>query len=608
MSSSDRTQFLSSYLMSLLERTRQEKGTLKIGFDWVMYNLAIARDWTPVRLPFIRQFDGESPKTKVEPEYGIDMSFVLPNKDTLVILVLKDETLTYSNWTTHKFDSDLRMAASPDLSRSEFDQIKLVRIILAYNKDEDDAGIKAFTLLTKNLGPKIRNGIVLEFDRWNLTKITELVEEHLMTPDLLPQKLAGLLHYMCSQIADFEYESSEWSNQLAPNWKNFLEVALSEPLDERKLRLVPVALFILHRFMKKSRSAEAGWISLIETAMLLFWKKSLSLKKRQLKQLIETIWISLYLQQLEQYLVRNQALFIVEHGFQYTDSPAFALSAVADANIAFWHIGRLGILTLGSLELLNSSTQDGQEAMDQIASRSADWVVACLRKNPAANRPLIDLHHIELFLVWYMMWVRGRMRECYLWLCELEKRLLVRRTGLAHLPFIESRNRLDLVAEHAAKKSKPPDYSDKSSYLLLMILELCFSLPLQERTQLIFRYVRRLVKGLGDDGETLGDNKIDIVGWAPPTKWSERVLGETVTDGTAITLMDFDSDMLSEMSWVKAVEEQVTKSREKFPFNIPNDIPKAALILGCIRHRSPLPSEFWRSVIFPLETNPSTSD
>jgi hypothetical protein len=89
--------------MSLLERTRQEKGSLKIGFDWVIYNLAIARDWTPIRLPFIRQFDGESPKTKV----GIDMSFVLPSKDTLVILVLKDEALTYSNWVTHKFDSDL---------------------------------------------------------------------------------------------------------------------------------------------------------------------------------------------------------------------------------------------------------------------------------------------------------------------------------------------------------------------------------------------------------------------------------------------------------------------------------------------------------------------
>jgi hypothetical protein len=608
VNSSDRTQFLSSYLMSLLERTRQEKGSLKIGFDWVMYNLAIARDWTPVRLPFFRQFDGAAPKTKVEPEYGIDMSFVLPSRDTLVILVLKDEPLTYSNWVPHKFDSDLRLAASPDLSRSEFDQIKLVRIILVYNKDEDEAGIKAFTHLTNTLGAKIRNGIDLEFDRWNLTRITDLVEEHLMTPDLLPQKLAGLLHYICSQIADFEYETSEWSNQLAPNWKHFLEVALSEPLDERKLRLIPVAIFILHRFMKKSRSGEAGWISLIETAMLLFWKKSITLEKRQLKQLIKTIWVSLYLQQLEQYLVRNQALFIVEHGFQHGNSPAFALNAIADANIAFWHIGRLGILTLGYLELLNSRTKDGQEAMEQIVSRSADWLTECLQKNPASNRPLIDLHHIELFLVWYMLWASGRMTECYLWLSELENRLLVRRTGFAHLPFIESRNRMDLVAEHAAKKKRPTDYSDKSSYLLLMILELCFSLPAQEKNKLIFRYFRRLVKGIGDDGEILEGNEIDLVGWAPPANWAERIFGETVTDGTAITFTALDSDQISEEICAKTIEEHVKQTRGKFPFNIPDDIPKAALVLGCIRHRSPLPSEFWRSAVFSLEEKSSNSE
>jgi hypothetical protein len=443
MSSSDRTQFFCGYLMSLLERTRQEKGSLKIGFDWVMFNLAIARDWTPVRLPFIRQSEGRTPTTKPEAEFGIDMSFLLPSKETLVILVLKDEALTYANWTAHNFDSDIRMAAFPDLSRPEFRQVKLVQIILAYNKDEGETGVQAYTNLTIGLGSEMGNNIIREFHRWNLTKITELVEEHLMTPDLLPQNLSGLLHYLCSQIADFEYESSEWADQLAPNWKHFLEVALSDPLDERKLRLVPVALFILHRFKKNSRSAEAGWISLIETAMLLFWKKSTAVQKLHLKRLIQTLWVSLYLEQLEQYLIRNQAIFTVEHGFQHLSAPTFALSAIGDANVAFWHIGRLGILTLGSLELLDPSAKDGQEARSKIANQSANLLVECLKKNPAANRPLIDLHHIELFLIWYMLWTCGRIDECYLWLSELEGRLLVRRTGLAQLPFIESRNRID---------------------------------------------------------------------------------------------------------------------------------------------------------------------
>ncbi len=607
MSSSDRTQFVSHYLMSLLERTRQEKGSLKIGFDWVMYNLAVAKDWTPIRLPFIRQSSGESPKAKVEPEHGIDMSFLLPDRQSLAILVLKDEPLTYSSWTTHKFDSDIRMAASPDLSNPDLSQVLKVQVVLAYNKDEDQAGVQAFNNLTTSLGSRIQDRIALEFDRWNLTKITEMVEQWLMTPDLLPQKLAGILHYLCKQIGSFEYESTEWASHLAPNWKHFLESVLAGNLDERKIRLIPVALFILHEFRKNSRNAEAGWISLIESAMLSLWEKSLKVEKRELKGLIEDLWVSLYLAQLKQYVDRNRAVFTAEHGFQHGKFPAFGLSAIADANVAYWHLGRLGILTLGTLELMDPYAEDGKKQMSNIAQTWAKLLAECLVKNPAASRPTVDLHHIELFLVWYMLWVSGNMSAIYSWLSNLESRLLVRKTGFAKLPFIESRNRMDLVAEYAAQNDKPQDFSDKSSYLLLMILELCFSLPSNERDELVFRYVRRIIKGIGDDGKKFDQQQVDLVGWSPPGNWFERILGESVTDGTAITLTAFDSDTISKENCVRAIEDHVTRSRERFPFSLPDDLPKAALVLACIRHRSPLPSEFWRCVVFPRKTYSTTS-
>ena len=175
------------------------------------------------------------------------------------------------------------------------------------------------------------------------------------------------------------------------------------------------------------------------------------------------------------------------------------------------------------------------------------------------------------------------------------------------LPFIESRNRLDLVLEQAATNTKPPDYSDSSSYLLLMILELCFSLPNTQRDELIYRYVRRLIKGIGDDGKQMNQQPLDLVGWAPPDNWLQRILGEGVVDGTGITLTTFDSEAISRESAVRAIEDHVTRSRERFPFSLPDDLPKAALVLASIRHRSPLPSEFWRSAVFPKQTNPSPS-
>ena len=36
---------------------------------------------------------------------------------------------------------------------------------------------------------------------------------------------------------DFDYGTEEWAHQLIPNWRNFLNVALQNPIDERKLKL-----------------------------------------------------------------------------------------------------------------------------------------------------------------------------------------------------------------------------------------------------------------------------------------------------------------------------------------------------------------------------------
>ena len=58
--------FLINYICSLLERTRVEKSTIKLGFDWLIYQIALANNWLPVRLPFFRQAGDVTPKTKTE--------------------------------------------------------------------------------------------------------------------------------------------------------------------------------------------------------------------------------------------------------------------------------------------------------------------------------------------------------------------------------------------------------------------------------------------------------------------------------------------------------------------------------------------------------------
>jgi hypothetical protein len=71
-----KTSFLTYYIRSLAERTRVERSGTKFGFDWIIYNLALAADWTPHRLPFVRGGADELSKTKTENEFWIDMAFL----------------------------------------------------------------------------------------------------------------------------------------------------------------------------------------------------------------------------------------------------------------------------------------------------------------------------------------------------------------------------------------------------------------------------------------------------------------------------------------------------------------------------------------------------
>ncbi len=580
----DSTTFLSNYLTSLLERTRKEKDGLKIGFDWVIYNLAVAKNWTPVRLPFFRSPPPKIPKTKSEAEFGIDFAFLREKSEELVIFVLKDEALTNRNWSQHNFDSDLRMASTVDLQRMGLDSIEKVSIILAYNKDEDGTGIQLFEQTTNSLGNTRGDGIELTFERWNLTKLTEEVKGKLLTPDLIPQHLSSALQYICLQVGDFDFGSIEWENQLVPQWKYFLGKVLECPIDERKLRLVPVSLMIVNEYRKNTPNSYPGWIDLIEWAVLALWNVYCDLQTENLRLIVSDVWIKFYVEELEQYFTEIQDALTTEHGLTGRGNPSGRLGAILDAYIAYWHLGRLGIL--------NCTFIDDQEQQNRkVLCRNAKWLIRCLQSNPSALRPLLDIHHVELFLMWRILWQSGCQDEIYNWLGSLENRLLTRRARISGVPFIEARSRMDLVAEFVATSKRPTEFVDGSSYLLLMVLELCFSLKESQRDELLERYFTRIVKGIDE-------NPIALLGWAPPDDWDKRIFHKKVVDGAAIPTANFSSDPNDERSLAKKIRNFVGQCRKKFPSKEVFEVPQAALILACIKHRSPLPPEFWRATIF----------
>lgn len=594
----NKTIFLTKYLVSLSERTRTEKKGRKTGLDWVIYNLGIQKGWTPYRLPFHRSSYENEVKSKTEAEFGIDVSFINESNNELIIFVLKDESLKNDTWNNNNFDADLRMASKPDITDLN---ITSVKIILAYNKDEDRNGTILFENFVMNTPSVIQNNVTLSFERWNLTKIVNEVETDLFSPDLLPQHLSGVLNYLCSQVGDFKYSSEEWINQLIPNWKGFLKLLFQENIDEKRISLVPVILFIIKDFQKDTSESKIAWLDLIEIAMLYLWSKFREIENIDLKNHIILIWHTFYITELELYINNNEIALTTEHGIHSQKVKISNLAALNDSVLIFDLIGKIGILTSQLNALIDFVEEKVKIELSNKIYHYSDLLIKCLKNNPAMLRPLIDLHHIPLYFIWIILYQTKKYDEIIDWFYGQENYLMIRRIGNSTVPFIEGRNRLDLVAEYAATNEKPYEFIDDASFLLEMLLELTFSIEEKERRKIQTKLFKHIVLGFGDDNKSLfkDESIIDLQSWEPPEDWDQRIFLEKVTDGISISTNNFNVDINNIDELENKMFDFVKNVIKKFPPKIRLDIPMSVYFLACIKNKSPLPPLFWRGTIFP---------
>ena len=604
------TDFLTSYIRSLSEETRSEAKGPRHGFDHIIYEIALAEDSIPTRLSFIRQGDGELSMPKKEPEHGVDAAFITRDGKTLTVFVLKDEVLNYRNWTEEKFDYDLRRARDQDLTVPELRMVTEVRIVLAYNKDDTEEGVESFERFERSSGTKIGDHAALRFERWNLTTITEKVKQSVLTPSLLPESFFRRFTYLCWQVGDFNHGSSQWVEVLLPDWREFLALVLTDPITERRVRLVSVALIILRSHGKKTLagepepSFETGWIDLLEWAILTLWDAARRSVDKRVKKAVSDIWLKFYLAELERYYSTHIELLAAEHSIEIGGS---AIQEGASSYIAYWHMGRLGILAmaLGELSQLNGDAGNG---IRELVHRSADWVVRLLNANPSCLRPLLDIHHIEIFLVWRAMVQCGRWNDALNWFQTLFERLLYRRLGKAGCRVIDYGNSWEALFEFLATDEAPYAGFGQSSYLLLMMMELCLGAPRQEGNGLASVMHSQLIHAQnGGGGEKLPfKEQVQLMGWIPPSNWSERILAGPVNDGVALPTHFSLGE--SDAAFPEALHRFIENSRKVMPEVWLPFTPPSTLVLACQKHVSALPSEFWRASLFgspPTSANTS---
>lgn len=226
-------------------------------------------------------------------------------------------------------------------------------------------------------------------------------------------------------------------------------------------------------------------------------------------------------------------------------------------------------------------------------------------------RPLIDLHHIELFLTWATLLQVGRQDDLYHWIGTLSNRLFSRRSGNAQIPFIEGHNSLELVFEHVATGEKPHEFCNTSSVYLLCLVELICRLSPDRRDSLLKLVYQRLVCGKADCGTQMeGCDPIDLMLWIPRSDWGDRVLTKTLADEGECVTVHLGKPGEDEPTTAEQIAESlsmlVSETREKRDFEFPNDIPMSVIVLACSKHRSPLPPESWRRAAFPSLAEPQS--
>ncbi|OAM88924.1 hypothetical protein OH491_19615 [Termitidicoccus mucosus] len=588
--------FIQHYIESLHERTRDEKAGAKWGFDWIIYNLGLALYGKPVRLPFRRGEEGDYAKTKTESEQGVDLSFLSEDEQKLTIFVLKKVPLTNRNWTDADFDRDLRMAMNPDLKSPHLVKIRQVEVILAYNKDEDQNGLRAYELFVDNASKTLGGGATLSFARWNLSDLVSLTLQHLLSPALVPQKFFGQLNYLCAQTAEFRHGSDEWEQQLLPAWKRLLSDLLEEGEIDRAVPLVPVVLLIVRQQARDNRSIRTGMFDLTEWAAISLWRAAA--KHESIKNPVVRFWLRFYLLELRSFYEEQMPFLSTPQSIDQVTQGSF-VGTIAASYLGYWHAGRLGLLALGLAEVLPDATPEAKSEKEALLQEVARWMEQLIQANTCLYRPFLDIQHIEVFLIFLVFLQTHRLLSLERFLLELVNRLYLRRIANRDLPFIDAHNSLENVFEQVATKPAAPVVTTSSSFFVLMLLELSCALPSHETLLALIH--RRLVLGAFDEGDPGGNEPLDLISWIAPADWDPRIFsGQLNEDGESISTRPFsDSREATGRELFEAVQKFVQLTRQHSKVQFVRNTPIAALMLASLRYGSPVPPELWRAVVFP---------
>jgi hypothetical protein len=584
---------LTEYIKNLKERTRAEKGGKKNGLDWVIYNMAIQEGLIECRLPFYRTTSETGLSTKSDREFGIDMSFISKDGQYLRIYVIKDEELSYKNWTKHGFDKDMLMAAFPDLYSNIYKDVNEVEVVLAYNKDDNVDGIRLFDAMIAGLPDKIDNGVLRTFSRMNLTVIVEEVGSRLLSPVLFPLELYNSLSYVCSLFEHSQHESDKWVKDLVPAWNIVLDKIITSKLDVSNIYAIPVAIDVIRSYGDANITAETGIIDIIEWSMLRLRGEYVR-SSAKIRKVIINIWNNVYVEELSGFYSRHGRALTRLHGISSFEGHSY-IGVVASAIRAQWHVARMGLMLLENPICAKDVDKQEDDNIDAL-------FVSFMNSEPGALRPILDLHHIQLYLIARVLLKYRKVKELEQLLKELTNRLIVRASTDHVLPFIDGANSIRNVFDYIVYNEKPSGYVDATSQYILCLLWIAMGLPV-ESSHIIMRSICDNIVVLKD--KISSEQNLDteytyrlLQTWLPPDDFLDNIWYRSLQhEGTSYVLhLDGVSkgDLISQIISQTHIYFRNIGCKQKDEGGI---YEESVLLLACIKHNNPVPPCLWHLIL-----------
>jgi hypothetical protein len=181
------------------------------------------------------------------------------------------------------------------------------------------------------------------------------------------------------------------------------------------------------------------------------WRSSRPrLKTKKVAGAALAVWLKLYLPALEVYYKTHGTALATEHSLAVSDYGGFA--EPVSVHLAYWHMARLGILGLILIELYSMSGDDIRTTIQQGFQRTLDTLIGLVNANPATRRPLLDIHHIQLFLLWRMLRFARRADEALAIFQDIHQRVLYRRLGQGGQRLIDQSNSWPNLLEFIATR------------------------------------------------------------------------------------------------------------------------------------------------------------